>query len=580
MIRVSSWLGAAAGMAMAAAAQAEPPPTVYYDGQIDTPQGWQSALAVAGDRILAIGPDAAVIAAAGKHANLVDLHGQTVMAGLHDMHVHPQGGGFNKLQCSFAQGLPPAQILAFVKGCVSAAKPGEWIVGGQWQAISFGATPPNKAMLDSIAPDNPVFLYDISGHSAWVNSAALKAAGIDRATPPPVTGGVIEHDAAGDPTGILRENATAMVGERIPPASPEVQARALKLGLDTLLAFGVTELTDAMVGKDLLTAYDTLYDRGELKQRVRGCIVYGKELGKGAAFEEVLAHRQDYVRPLFRDDCVKVFMDGVPTESHTAAMLEPYARSGSDVERDPARVRGLLLLKPAELDPLIARMDRMGLNVKFHSVGDWASETALDAIEKARASNGPGGPHHDLGHLTFIRHEDIVRAKRLGVTLEYSPYLWFPSAINDDIIKAIGPARIARVWPVKEGVDAGALVVAGSDWEVVPSPNPWIGIETLVTRRAPDGARPGEVYGPDEAITLRQAIDIFTINAARHLGNDKDLGSLEPGKIADFIVIDRNPFQIPITDVHKVVVNRVFVGGRQVYARDSGSPGDQGNARP
>jgi predicted amidohydrolase YtcJ len=540
--------------------------TVYLNGQIDTPTGWAGAMAVRDGRIVAIGGAADVLRSAGPQARRIDLRGQTVMAGLHDMHVHPQGGGFTRLQCTFPQGSSPAQMLATVKACADKVKPGDWIVGGQWQAITFSGDGPNKAMLDRVAPANPVLLYDISGHSAWVNSAALRIAGIGRGTAS-AENGVIEHDAAGDTTGVLRETATAMVSDKIPPASPEVQARALKMGLDTLLAFGVTELTDAMVGKDLLVAYDTLYDHGQLAQRVRGCIVYGMELGKGQAFEDVLARRADYARPLLRTDCVKVFMDGVPTESHTAAMLEPYATGNGDVAKDPARVRGLLKLKPDELDPLIARLDRMGINVKFHSVGDRASQVALDAIEKARAANGPNGPHHDIGHLTFIRAEDIARAQRLGVTLEFSPYLWFPSAINDDIIKAIGPARIARVWPVREGVASGALVVAGSDWEVVPSANPWIGIETMVTRQAPDHARGDETYGPGEAVTLRQAIDIFTINAARQMGNDKDLGSLEPGKIADFIVIDRNPFRIPIGEVHTIVVERVFVAGREVFHR-------------
>lgn len=537
---------------------------VYAGAQIDTPKGWAAAMAVRDGRIVEIGPLRQVLRRAGPRARRIDLHGATVLAGLHDMHVHPQGGGYTSMQCTFAQGASPDVMLAAVKACAAAARPGDWIVGGQWQAIVFTAGGPDKAMLDRVAPANPVLLYDISGHSAWVNSAALAAAGIGHDTPA-VDGGVIERDAAGNPTGVLRENATSMVGDRIPPASPAVQARALKIGLDTLLSFGVTELTDAMVGKDLLVAYDTLYDRGDLVQRVRGCIVYGKELGKGAAFDDVLAHRADYARPRLRTDCVKVFMDGVPTESHTAAMLEPYA-TGTD-SHDPARERGLLLLQPAELNPLITRLDRLGLNVKFHSVGDQASRIALDAIAQARAVNGPNGPHHDLGHLTFITREDIARAVRLGVTLEYSPYLWFPSAINDDIIKAIGPQRIERVWPVRDGIDAGALVVAGSDWEVVPSANPWIGIETLVTRTAPDGARGTQTYGPGQAITLRQAIDVFTINAARQMGNARDLGSLEPGKIADFIVLDRNPFRIPITQVHNVVVTRVIIGGREVFHR-------------
>lgn len=552
-------------LAAPAAARQPAPDAIYYHGRVHTPARVEQAMAVRGGRIVALGSDKAVLALAGKRTARIDLRGGTVMPGLFDMHVHPLGGGFQQLQCTFAQGSKPAQIIAVVRQCVARAKPGEWIVGGQWQAIDFGDTPPNRQMLDAVAPDNPVFLYDISGHSAWTNSAALKAAGVGRDTPPPAEGGIIEKEPSGAPSGLLRENATALVGDKIPPATPQVTARALSRGLASLLSYGVTSLTDAMVGSVLLDAYDQLYDQGRLAQRVRGCIVYGKELGKGAAFEKVLADRARYARPRIKTDCVKLFMDGVPTESHTAAMIDPYATGIDDVSKDPARLRGLLLLPPEELNPLVARLDKLGLTIKFHSVGDRASQVALDAIARARAANGAGGPAHDLGHLTFIRAEDIARAKALNVALEYSPYLWFPQPINDDIIKAIGPARIERVWPVREGVAAGALVLAGSDWEVVPNPNPWIGIETLVTRRAPAGVRAGESFGPGEAITLRQAIDIFTINAARHMGEGARLGSLEPGKLADFIVIDRDPFEIPITEVHAIKTQQVYIGGRKVF---------------
>jgi predicted amidohydrolase YtcJ len=556
---------AAAALAMAGPANAAAATGLaLVHGHIYTPGGWASAMAVVDGKIAALGDDAAALAAAGPGAVVTDLKGQTVFPGLHDMHVHPMSAGFTLRQCHIAQGATKAETLAAVAGCAKAAAPGAWIVGGQWEAIGFGDTPPNRAMLDALAPNNPVFLYDISGHSAWVNSRALALAGIVHATPNPPSG-LIERDAAGEPTGILRENATALVGALIPAATPEENADALKTALSILLSYGVTELTDAMVGKEELVAYDTLSDAGALNQRVRACIAYGKMLGKGADFEAVLAHRTDYARPRLKTDCVKVFMDGVPTESHTAAMLAPYATGLTDVDKDPARLRGLLLVPPEELDPLVARLDRMGITLKFHSVGDRATRVVFDAVSKARQANGPGGPEHDAGHLTFVDPADLARAKALHVALEFSPYLWFPTAIDDDIIKAIGPERIARAWPVREGIDSGALVVAGSDWEVVPSANPWIGIETLVTRQAPDGARRGERIGPAEAITLKEAIDLFTINAARHMGDADQLGSLEVGKVADVIVLDRDPFAIPITDVHNVKVTRVYVQGRPVF---------------
>jgi predicted amidohydrolase YtcJ len=543
---------------------------VFLHGQIYTPEGWVEAMLVSEGKIISLGPDAAVAAAGGTGAKVIDLAGRTVMPGLHDMHVHPMEAGFALQECHIAQGVTGAQTLAAVTACAKATPAGQWIVGGQWEAIAFGDTAPNRRMLDEIAPDNPVFLYDISGHSAWVNSQALKLAGITRATPNPPSG-LIERDAAGEPTGILRENATSLVGALIPPATRAQNAEALQKALSILLSFGVTELTDAMVGKAELTAYDDLSDHDLLKQRVRACIAYGKMLGKGVEFDTVLAQRATYARPRFKADCVKVFMDGVPTDSHTAAMLDPYASGLTDVDKDPARLRGLLLVPPEELNPLVARIDKMGVTMKFHSVGDRATRTVMDAIAAARKANGPNGPQHDAGHLTFVTAQDLARAKGLNVALEFSPYLWYPTSIDDDIIKAIGTERIKRVWPVREGLESGALVVAGSDWEVVPSANPWIGIETLVTRTAPDNARPGEVFGPDEAITLKQAIDIFTINAARHMGDSDRLGSLETNKIADFIVLDRNPFRIAITEVHKVKVLAAYINGERVY--DGGPPG-------
>jgi predicted amidohydrolase YtcJ len=190
---------------------------------------------------------------------------------------------------------------------------------------------------------------------------------------------------------------------------------------------------------------------------------------------------------------------------------------------------------------------------------------SLDAIAFARAQNGNDGPIHQVGHSTFVDPADLPRPKALNSAIEYSPYLWDPQPINDDITTAVGARRIERVWPIKDGFEAGALVIAGSDWAVIPAPDPWIGIETAITRQNPGGS--ARTFGAGQAITLEQAIRMFTINAATRLGLDKDLGTIEAGKRADFIVIDKNPFRIPATDIHTIKVQKTYIDGEVVFDR-------------
>ena len=414
-------------------------------------------------------------------------------------------------------------------------------------------------MLDQVAPDNPVVLADISGHSAWVNSVALKAAGITRETKDPENGR-IERDAKGEPTGVLRERASFMVRGKMPPPTLAETRAGLKRAIDLMLSFGITGYTDAAVNAGVLEAYDSMNQSGEISQRIRLCLASGWT--EPGAFERILAERKKYSSGTLQVDCIKLLEDGVPTESHTAAMLEPYEHAPG---AEPTR--GMLMIPPEKLNPMVTRFDQEGMTVKFHAAGDWAVRTAMDAIAAARKANGPNGPTHDPGHLTFVNPADLARAKSLRATLEFSPYLWSPSPINDDIIKATGHERIKRVWPVREGIASGALVVVGSDWSVVPSVSPWIGLETLVTRKAINGERPGESYGPAEAITVKEALQLFTINGAKQMGHGDRLGTLEVGKIADFIVIDRNPLEVPVTDIHKTLVQQVYINGKKVFDR-------------
>lgn len=549
------------GMGLAAAAAPDGgADLILMNGEIRAADGWAQALAVRRGVIVAVGADAAVLQHKGSATRVMDLHGATVVPGLHDMHVHPMGAGLLHLQCTFPQGSPPQKILETVAACTHGRPKGEWIQGGQWDAASFGGQAVHRALLDQVAPDNPVALIDISVHAVWVNSAALQRAGITAATPDP-PGGIIERDASGEPTGVLRESARALIQSVIPPPTAEQSAAALQWAVEEMLSHGITAFTDAGVDESGLAAYATLADRGVLKQRVRGCMSWrpgGFSLQANTA--ATIEHRNRYARERFKPDCVKIVLDGVPTEGHTAAMVEPYADAANAGD---ARARGLLMVPPQVLKAAVIGYDRQGLTVKFHAAGDAAVREGLDAIEAARKANGFSGLLHDVGHNSFVQEADIVRARALGATFEMSPYIWYPNPIIPDIRKAVGPERMLRWIPLREALDSGALVVPGSDWAVVPSVNPWLAIETLVTRQQPGGG--GEALGERERISLEQALDLFTVNAARQMGNAGRTGRIEAGMLADLAVLDRNPFRIPVTDVHNVQVRATLIDGEIVY---------------
>jgi len=232
-------------------------------------------------------------------------------------------------------------------------------------------------------------------------------------------------------------------------------------------------------------------------------------------------------------------------------------------EEREGREKGMLLIPSDQLYDMVIRYDAMGLTVKFHSAGDAAVRQGLDAIEAARETNGFTGQLHSVGHNSFIQMSDIRRARAIGATLEFSPYIWFPSPIIADIRKAIGEPRMKRFIPIKDSLDAGAQTVVGSDWPVVPLVNPWIAIETMVTRQVPGGG--GEIIGAQERISLQQAIDLFTIEAARQMNTASYTGSIELGKLADFVVIERDVFDIPISEIHQTRVLKTFVNGEEVF---------------
>jgi predicted amidohydrolase YtcJ len=535
---------------------------ILTNGRIKTPTGWAEALAIHAGVIVAVGEASKIGTLRTDKTQVLDLGGDTVLPGLHDRHVHPLFAGLSERQCKIPQGSTLKDIQAKVKACVERAAPGGWIVGGQWDASAIGQAP-NRALLDAVAPDNPVLLTDTSAHSSWANSKALAAAGITKDTPNP-KGGIIERDTSGEPTGVLREAARTLAAKPVPAPTDEEVRQALQWAVSTMLSFGITSFSEAALGfavggEKAIKAYAALADAGVLKQRVRLCLMWRPD---DAEAETVIAGRNLHARDRVRPDCIKIMLDGVPTDSHTAAMLEPYAGT-MEGRTDEAARKGMLMVKQSVLDQAVTRFDRMGLTVKMHAAGDASVRAGLDAIAAARKANGFSGQLHDVGHCTFVAKTDVQRARALGATFEVSPYLWAPSPINDDITAAIGDARMERVWPVRELIASGALVIPGSDWSVVPSVNPWIGLETLVTREEPGGSK--KSFGKAEAITLEQAFALFTDNAAKQGRMADKVGRIEPGMLADVIVVAQNPFAVPISQVHTTKVKMTFINGEKVF---------------
>lgn len=561
--------------ALAACSKPDPTPAadlVLLSGNIKTPAGFAEALAVTDGRIVAVGDNDSISSYQGDATRLIELGGSTVLPGFHDVHVHPLFGGItysgaNNTNCTIVQGSSLDVMREAIAACIAKLREGDWLTGGQWDASTIGQVP-NRQMIDDITGDFPVILNDTSGHSALANTRALEIAGVTSETPDP-PGGIIERDANGEPTGVLREAAIGVIRMHVPPPSDEVVRESLTWALDTMLASGITAFTEASNGfvaggKRELELYGQLADEGVLKHRVRICVNWMPDNwtpGEPAS-NELIDNRRDYERDRLQVDCVKFFLDGVPTDSHTAAMVAPYADTVEGRDDDASRY-GMLLLEQEVTNEAVTNLDSKGLTVKFHAAGDAAVRSGLDAIEAAREANGMNDLRHNVAHCSFVHPDDFPRGPELNATFELSPYLWAPTPISNDIRAAVGDERADQSWPFRSLIDAGALVVPGSDWAVVPSVNPWIAVETMVTREAPGGS--DGHFGKDQAITVEEAIDLFTKQSAIHMGWDEDLGEISVGKLADIIVIDQNPYTATVTDLHKTNVLMTFIEGELVF---------------
>lgn len=540
---------------------------------VDGDRSWASAIAVRSGRIIAIGDEAAVKPHVGSETKIVDLGGRMVMPGIVDVHTHMMMGGQAELfELRFSNILRRDAILKLVREAAEKTPEGKWVIGAQWGSdlISILNTEESLKALDAASLGRPVMLRDDTYHNRWVNTAAMKLAGVDKANKDPDPGSFGRDPQTGALTGVMIEAAAGLIERTIVASghySEEMDRAAMARSIATLNSYGVTAFLDAAAMQPVMAALKGLDDRGQLTAWAAAAMpVTEPSFMFGIAGEELFATRESYRSKHVKPDFTKVFLDGVPG-ARTAAFHEPYTP-------DPILgccFRGTTLATVPELVRWVGRCEELGLSVKIHCAGDAAVTQALDAIDVVRSFNGPTTLVHHIAHASYIAPGDIRRFAELGVAADLSPFIWYPTSFLEGHKQTMGVERATRFWPNKDLLAAGTLMAGGSDWPVIPNPDPWNGMEGLVTRQNPSGDFPGEALWAEQALDIATVIEIFTINSARVMGWDRTIGSLEIGKSADFIVLDRNVMEIESADIAEVNVLETYFEGRLVFERGTGA---------
>lgn len=523
-----------------------------------------AAVAITGQAITFVGDARAAAAHIGPGTRALDLEGRLVLPAFVDSHCHVLSG-VCELYEALLHGLDSLEACRGAIARFRATHPDlAALRGAGWSNALFGPDGPTAALLDDLAPEIPAVLDSEDGHSAWVNTRALALAGLSRATPDPA-GGLIERDAAGNPSGTLREAAMQLVEGVIPPYSSSQLLEGLQAFQRMAHALGITTayIPDLPRGSSPeLEALQAFEASSGMALRLPAAVEVAPADDPAEAAAELAAMRRRQGEGRIRILGAKVFMDGV-VESATA-YLE------SDYEHLPGR-RGVLLWEPARFKALCAALDAAGLQIHVHSIGDAATRHTLDGLAHARARNGARDSRHAITHLQLVNPEDIERFAALGAVAVPQPYWFVVDAYYRQALRYLGPARADRQYPMRAFFERGVVVASASDYPVTRPPNPLEAIEIGVTRTLPAGST-GRIEGdrsqalvPAERVRLEQMIDSFTTLGAQACFLERQTGSLEPGKRADLVVLDRNILALPPEHIHTASVVLTLFEGREVY---------------
>ena len=532
---------------------------------VDREQPWAEAVAIRGDKFIAVGRNQEMDRLIDGNTVVVELDGRLVFPGVIDSHIHFLEGSLLLDRVQLGEAATLEEMKDIVRLFAEANPNASWIVGHGWNYTYVdGGRLPTRHDLDEVVPDRPVFLMAYDSHTAWVNSKALAAAGIDRQSKPLGPGEIARDPETGEPTGALKEEGAIQLVRRVIPRPPREQLlAALRKGIAYAHRFGVTSIHSAggipavadaegYLDDDALDLFAELEQRGELMLRVYSAMTVqstttDEELDR---FAELAARHRG---PWLKAGAVKIFMDGV-IESHTAAMLEPYANNPEE--------SGAPNYTQAEINELISNLDERGFQIFTHASGDRAVRMVLSAYEEAAGKHPESRRRHRIEHVEVVSEADIPRFAELGVIAAMQPHHATPDILGV-WSKGVGRERIERAFAWKSLRDAGARVVHGSDWAVVTI-DPLVGLHTAVTRQDLDD-RPEGGWVPDQKLTLEDAISGYTLDAAFASFEEVVKGSIEVGKLADLAVLSQDLFKVPHRKIAKTEVMMTVVGGRAVY---------------
>jgi predicted amidohydrolase YtcJ len=566
--RAATWLCIAFAGAAAAAAATDwptPPADLVLSGgaiyTVDAARSWAEAVAIRDGRIVYVGADDGARAWVGPTTRVVELGGRFVLPGFHDSHLHPITGGMRTLRCELSGATTAAEALERVRAYAAAHPDAPWIVGRGWELYLFPAANPRKEMLDAVIADRPVFLTSADGHSAWVNSRALALASVTAATPDPPLGRIERDGATGEPSGTLREEAKQLVSRLLPEATAAERREGIVRAVELAHRAGLVGLFDATVDAIELPDYREVGRQGKLDVHLGIALYVDPEKPFAPQLAELLALRRQDWGPHVRIVAAKLYADGV-IESGTAALLAPY------LDRDGSR--GVLEWDEGKLREAAIALDREGLQLHVHAIGDRAIRVTLDTIAAVRRANGPRDRRPTLAHIELFDPADMPRFRALGAIASFQPlWAWADPYIKDLTEPQLGPERSRWLYPIGSVAATGAVLAGGSDWSV-SSMVPLEGIEVAVTRRGP-AEGPGPAWIPEERASLATMLAAYTIGSAYAAYREGETGSLEVGKSADLVVLDRDLFAVSPHEISEAKVLLTLFAGREVY-RDLAMP--------
>ena len=515
------------------------------------------AIAVRDGRVTQVGSEREIRAEIGAATEVVELAGATLLPGFQDAHVHPISGGLLADLCDLHD-LPDAGAILAAIGAYGRAHPErEWIRGWGWSLTAFPNGEPSRDLLDAVVGNRLAVLESSDGHVAWASSRALAEAGVTRETPDPPDGR-IARDAEGGPSGTLVDGAIELVTRLVPEATHEERVTGLRVAQAHLHALGITAWQDAHVEPDDLAVYREAAEAGWLTARVVAALWWERERGI-EQIEELEDLRGSAAFPgRLRADSVKLMLDGI-LESRTAYLTEPY--EGSDTG-------GVPFIEPAVLLAAVPELDRRGFQAHFHAIGDGAVRLALDAVAEARRRNGPSDTRPHISHIEVVHPDDVPRFGQLGTAANMQPF-WASDddQMQDLRIPALGPHRAHWQYVFASLRRAGARLAGGSDWTVTTA-NPLLEIEVAVNRVAPS-ARETPAFLPEERLSMDEALEAFTLGSAYVDHLDRDTGTIEVGKLADLVVLDRD-LRGSDEPIGEARVRETYVAGERVYSMPGG----------